>query len=264
METTELINVMTKYEKISVLLSIVAIAISILVPLVQWIWKKWIIRAKLNYLQTGYGYLFINQSGSYIRIESVYEALNKPISIKGISLNVVRKRDNQQRNFSWVAFTSPTNMQFVGANASAVEIAHPFRIEADNVFCAFTEFGEADQNAFRTLLPYYESLKNKAKELKDSGLSYDLAIERYMGCKEYNQASEKLKEELFWVIDKYTATITAAYGKTKEDFILTFEVTTEQFNLLEKNMKESIIIPLKDTYGIPRAMQTVQIHIDTK
>ena len=42
METTELVNVMTKYEKISVLLSIVAIAISILVPLVQWIWKKWI------------------------------------------------------------------------------------------------------------------------------------------------------------------------------------------------------------------------------
>lgn len=250
---------MTIYERWALIISIIAL----LVPVLQWAWKKWIIRAKLNHYQTGYGYLFINQSGSYIRIQSVYEAINKPISVKNISLRVVRKRDNQQRNYSWMAFTSPANVQFVGNSASSVEIAHPFRIEADNVFCAFTEFGEADQNAYRTLLPHYEKLSNKAKILHDSVPNYDEAVVNYITCEEYKQATEKLKEELFWIIDKYTATISVVYGKKKKEFTLAFEVTNEQFSLLESNMKESLIIPLKDVYGIPRAMQAVQVQINS-
>ena len=249
---------MTIYEKWALIISVVAIAI----PVIQWIWNKWIIRAKLNHYQTGNGYLFINQCGSYLRLQSVYEAINKPISIKKISLRVERERDKQERHYVWSSFVSPTNMQFVGSYTSATETAHPFRIEADNVYCAFTEFGEAKQNAYRILLPKYDALMKKAKGLVTNGISIDKAIEEYCSCREYEDAKQSLEKELFWLIDKYKLTLTVEYGKNKKQFSLSFDVTDEQYQVLLQNIKESLIIPLKDVFGLPRNMQPVQVQIE--
>lgn len=105
-------TVMTTYEKWALIISIIAI----LIPIGQLIWKRYVIRARLNHYQTGNGYLFINQSGSYIRLQSVFEAVNKPISIKHISLSIERESDNQKKNYTWSCFTSPVNMQFIGNN----------------------------------------------------------------------------------------------------------------------------------------------------
>ena len=71
---------MTIYEFLAIVLS----AIAILIPIFQAIWKKWIIKEKLNFLPTGRIALFFNQSGSYIRVDGVYEAENKTISVKNI------------------------------------------------------------------------------------------------------------------------------------------------------------------------------------
>ncbi len=251
---------MTVYETWALVISICAL----LIPFLQWVWKKWIVKAKLNHYQTGYGLLYINQSGSYISIQSVFEAVNKPVSVKNLSLCVRRERDNQERNYIWSTFTSPTNMQFVGNNASVVEIAHPFRIEADNVYCAFTEYAEKNQNAFRTISPLYSNLINKAREYKLSNAPFDEALKDYVTTQEYEEVNQALNKELFWLIDKYEATITAQYGKKKKIFTLQFEVTKEQNELLQYNMKEFLVIPLKDCYGLPRAMRPISVQMTEK
>ena len=70
METTA---VLSRYETITTVLSIIAICVSILIPLVQWVYKKWIATAIVKFYPTGQATLFFNQSGSYIRINGVVE-----------------------------------------------------------------------------------------------------------------------------------------------------------------------------------------------
>ena len=41
---------MTVYEKWALILS----AIAILIPIIQWVWKKWIVQPKLNHYHTGF------------------------------------------------------------------------------------------------------------------------------------------------------------------------------------------------------------------
>ena len=54
------IDVMSKYELYSLIISIIAIAISILTPLGKWIYIKIFLTAKLEYYPTGEATLFFN------------------------------------------------------------------------------------------------------------------------------------------------------------------------------------------------------------
>lgn len=251
---------MTKYETVTLIISTIAV----LIPFVQMIWRKWIIKAKLNHYHTGFGYLFINRSGSYIQIQSVFEASNRPISIKMISLHIRRLQDNQQRNYVWSTFTSPANMQFVGRYALSTEIAHPFRIEEDQVQCAFTEYGEKNQNAYRILTPCFEALSCIAKEYLLQRRSYEEAKNEYSLSKEYKEAEKNLEREFFWLIDEYEATVIADYANEKKSFTIVFEVANEQYSALCHNMQECLIAPLKEIYGIPLEMQSVAVRLEDK
>lgn len=249
--------VMTTYEKWALIMS----AIALVLPAFIWLWKRYAICAKLNHYQTGIGYLFINQSGSYIRIQSVFEALNKAVSVKNISLTIKRESDNQQRFFIWSVFTSPVNMQFIGNNASSVEIAHPFRIEENNIYCAFLEYSDQHQKAYRQLTPYYTKLSQVALEMNKSNISYDDAIKVYVSSEEYRDASSSLEKELFWEIDKYTALLCVRYAKKEKIFEIKFDVNSEQYQILRQNMKESLLVPLKTVYNVRPEMLPVTVDV---
>ena len=159
-------------------------------------------------------------------------------------------------------------MRFLGNtvdnNASTTETAHPFRVEADNVCCAFTEFAEPKQYAYRTLLPYFNQLYIIANGIRNNNLSYEDAKEKYLSCKEYRDAEQKLEDELFWRIDKYIATISVTYGKKKTKFIMDFEVSNEQYAILKHNMMEILLFPLNNAYGVRLALQAVAVSITSK
>lgn len=94
---------MTSYEMLAVVLSIIAI----LIPIIQMVWKKWIIQEKLNFLSTGTAFLYFNQSGSYLRIDGVYESVHKPVSIKQLPLKLPDQKDDRKLNLQWSSFISP-------------------------------------------------------------------------------------------------------------------------------------------------------------
>ncbi len=251
---------MTTYEIITLSISIVAI----LIPIIQWIWRKWVVKARLNHYHTGNGFIFINRSGSYIQIQSVFEAVNKPISIKNISLFIKRQRDNQQRNYIWSTFSSPVNMQFVGKYAFSTEIAHPFRIDANQVQCAFIEYGDRNQGAYKTLSPLFNALSKKAKECSMNNIPYAEAEKTYIASKEYKDAEKGMENEFFWIVDKYEATIIAEFAKEAKSFTLSFDVTSEQNSILQQNMKECLLAPLKELYFMPLTIQNVTVMLEDK
>lgn len=248
---------MTFYE----LLAIILAAIAIIIPVVQWIWKKWITKPKLNHLITGRAFLYINRSGSYIQIEGVYDAQNKPILIRKISLKLIRKKDDKALNLIWSTFISPINQQFVGNFASTTEMAHPFRIEQNSMVTAFTEFSDLFNSSGRTFQPYYESLLEEASKLISKGYNYDQALDEYTKANTYEKALPALQKELFWEIGKYRATLQVEYDHKTTNFIYEFEINAETSDLLNHNVKETLIAPLKDVYKVSYSFKSVQVEL---
>lgn len=154
---------MTFYELLAIILGI----IGILIPIIQIVWKKWIVKTKLNFLPTGRVYLF-NQSGPYLRIDGVYEAENKSTSIKDISLKITWCRDEKVLNLSWSCFVSPINQMMVNSIVQTTEVVHPFKIESNNHVCAFIELCNFLNSYNRTFKVKTENLFNRINEKKRS------------------------------------------------------------------------------------------------
>ena len=98
--------------------------------------------AKVRYYPTGQATLFFNQSGSYIRLNGVLEAERSAATIKKMSLTLTRKHDDRKLNLVWSCFISPVNQNMLGNYLQTTEAAHPFRVEADSVACAFIEYSD--------------------------------------------------------------------------------------------------------------------------
>ena len=254
------------FSKITVyeLLALVLATVALFIPLVQWAWKKWCVKPILRHLPTGRAFLFINRSGSYIQIQGVYEAQNKPISVKNIMLKIIRKKDDKALNLKWSTFTSPVNQRIVGNFASTTEIAHPFRIDADSIVCAFTEFGDFFNSSEKTFQPFYNALVKDVKEICVLGLPFDQAIKKYKSAKSYAAATDALKSELFWEIGQYEIIMEVGHGKESSKFLYEFEVNSEDHQHLLHNIDETLLSPLKDAYRIPYDLQIVQVELKDK
>lgn len=158
---------MTFYELLAVILA----AIAIIIPIVQAIWKKWFKKAKLNYISNGKAKLLFNQSGSYLQIDGVYEAINKPISVKKVTVQINRQKDDAKLNLLWSSFRSPVYQNIAGNALQTTETAHPFRIEEDSIMCAFIEFADVFDSFGKTFMqetkPLFENIVRIRKDYAD-------------------------------------------------------------------------------------------------
>lgn len=237
---------MTFYE----LLAIILAAIAIIIPIGQAAWKKWVISAKLHFLPTGRVALFFNQSGSYLRVDGVYEAENKPISVKKIAIKVTRQKDDRKLNLSWSSFLSPVNQNVVGNYLQTTESAHPFRIDANSITSAFTEFGDPFDSFGKTFRSYTAPLFSKIPDIRKSNSCYEEVLQQYMESSDFNSARNRLEKEFFWEIGKYDVEIIAEYGKEKKTFRYEISVGEYEHNYLAENIDEALLSPLKTAYGI--------------
>lgn len=248
---------MTTYEKLAITLSVIAI----LIPIIQWAWRKWAVSPVLSHMTTGKAYLFFNTSGSYLQLEGVFEAERKPITVKNVELKVVKKQNSEALNLSWSVFNSPINQQIVGNYASTMEKAHPFRIEADSVVCAFIEFTDFYESATKSFNPLFNLLLNEAGKLIQSGLNYEQAYSKYIKLESYANAKNALSKHFFWTIGEYLATMEVEYGKKKRSFFYVFEVNESNNERLMSNFNETLLIPLKSVYNMQSSMQSVSIAV---
>ena len=251
---------MTFYE----LLAIILAAIAIVIPIAQAAWKRWLIKPKLNFLPTGRATLFFNQSGSYLRVDGVYEAENKPIALKNVSVTVIRKKDEQKLNLSWSSFISPVNQNVVGNYLQTTESAHPFRIEADSIATAFIEFGDPFDSFGKTFKSYTAPLFDNIPNIKKINNCYKEALQQYMKSSDYTSARTHLEEEFFWKIGQYSVEIVAEYGETSKLFQYDISIGEYEHNYLAHNIDEALLSPLKRAYGIAWDYHTAYVELFAK
>ena len=249
---------MTTYEKWALALSIIAI----LIPFVQWIWKNWMQRPILQYYPTGKAYLHFNTSGSYIRIDGVFEAFNKPIAVKKVTVKIHRESDDKNLNLVWSTLLSPVNQSIAGAYTSTQETAHPFRIDADSIMCAFIEFAPMANSSWRAITPSYDQFTQLCKTIKKDEMTFDDAIKTVKLSAEYSSVKSALEKEFYWRIGNYKVEIQTYYGK-KNTKSFTYGFSVDEYNLakLRNNIGELLLAPLKPMYNIPLSMQVAEIEL---
>lgn len=258
----EEIDEMTRYETIATVISILAVAFSVLIPLVQWAWKKWIMRSKVSFYPTGQAMLFFNQSGSYIRLNAVIESERKATTIKKLKLVLTRERDEQKRNLVWTHLISPVNQSLLGNYVQTTETAHPFRVEADSVACAFVEYcnpsdtsGIKSQKICSDLIPLIQQMIIK-------NITYDKTLSALLKSDEYKDAKNELISDFFWDIGKYQVDITVEYGKhNKKTYSYEFSVSKLEYSELRKNIDEALIVHLKKCFNIPIEFKTPMVEV---
>lgn len=251
---------MSIYELLALIISVVAL----IAPIINWAWKKWIKKAQLHYMSNGTATLFFNQSGSYLRIDGVYEAFIKAVSIKNISISVKRKRDDAKLNLSWSYFISPVNQNLVGNYVQTTEKAHPFRIEVDSIACAFIEFADPFDSAGKVFRLSTKELFAQVQQATVLYREYDEAVAAYRKTSEYAQAKNIIEKDFFWEIGKYDIVICTEFGKEKKEFCFSMFVDEESQKKLHENVDESLIAPLKKEYGVPWCFQNSTVEITEK
>lgn len=261
METTE---VMSKFETITTILSIIAISLSILIPLAQWVWKKWIMRAKVKYYPTGQATLFFNQSGSYIRLNGVIESENKAATIKRLSIVLTRKRDDRKLNLVWSSLVSPVNQSMLGNVVQTTEAAHPFRVEADSVACAFVEYSDTSDSSGKKIRKKCADLVPLILQATQNH-SYDEALAVFSRSPEYVDAKNNLMSEFYWEIGKYDIDVSVEYDKRKKKtFSFEFNVSEQDYNDLHSNIDESLIVSFKDCYNMRCAFRSPIVEVSER
>lgn len=249
--------VMTVYEKWALILS----AIAILIPIIQWVYKKWIATAIVKFYPTGQATLFFNQSGAYIRLNGVLESERSAATIKKLSLVITRNRDDHKLNLAWSYLISPVNQSMLGNYVQTMEVAHPFRVEANSVACAFVEYSDPSDSSGIKIRKTCSDLIPLVQQAV-SGHSYDEALTLFCESTKYLDAKNTLLSDFFWEIGKYSVVVSVEYDKNKnKTFSYQFTVTEQDSMDLRTNIDESLIIKLKEYYRIPLAFKTPLVEI---
>lgn len=248
---------MSKYELCALILSTIAI----LIPIIQWVYNKYFLKPILNHYSTGRALLFINRSGSYIRLEGVFESINKSLVVKDVNVKVNRKKDGNSMNLVWSTFVSPMNQQIAGAYASVSEIAHPIRVEVNSVANAFIEFTDFNESSSQMIQPYYEKLVSRVLSEDNVNQNYSDIYKKYINYEEYRDLKQAISKELFWIISDYELEIKVKYENEEKIFRYKFNISKELFEKIESNIVETCDSILKLRYRIDTKYNTLSVKI---
>lgn len=251
---------MSIYELIAIIISVIAL----LIRIIELIWKKWVVKPILEHLSTGDIILFINKSGSYVEIDGVFEAKNKPISVKNVALKIIRQKDDKILNLDWSTFRSPINQKIIGVYASTMEAVHPFRIEADGIITAFIEFSVFENVSWQHLKHINDKLSILSNKIGDINISFEEAYKKFKKDDLYKDAKLILDKECFWDIGTYEVIMEVEYNKRKIEFLYTFNINSNDYNLIKHNIDETLCLSLKDYYRVPYSYEMIRVKLENK
>ena len=152
----------------------------------------------------------------------------------------------------------------LGNYVQTTEAAHPFRVEADSVACAFVEYSDPlDSSGIKIrricneLAPLIQQIIVKP--------AYNEALAALYESREYIEAKHSLQTDFFWEIGKYSADVIVEYDKKKKNtFSFEFEVSEQCFANLQHNIEESLITDVKKPYGISFAFQSNRVEVSDR
>ena len=95
---------------LSTWISLIALVLSIGIPLFQYIWKTHLVKAKIVFYHDGQVTLCFNKSGPFIRINGVIESKRKSVVIKKVNVELTHVKTSTKLQLPWLLFISGRNV----------------------------------------------------------------------------------------------------------------------------------------------------------
>ncbi len=263
---------MTEYEKLSIIISAFAVLFSVLIPLSQFVYKKYWRRLKLNILPFDKLTLLFNESGSYLKIKFAIDCLNQSVTVKNIKATVTKTSNNETNIFNWLFFES-VQMNFVTGTYTpntifSTQYATPVRYPADTLNPLIVEFANID-NKINSDLAEMKKKKDIAIQeacSRETGVfDYSSFCDRFKQDSKYLSIYNGYSECFLWKEGVYDVKITVTYDNNKlytKSF--TFQINKEEEEILKKNIEEVIFCRLKQSYYIPTSFGLISTDMKEK
>lgn len=234
----------------------IAIATAVLIPFLQFIYRKFFCSPKLNYFANKNMWLYFNYSGPQICISGVYEVKGKPVIIRNISLKLLNGKSEVLSEMAWDATISPvleTNVTHNTGNSSVhiTEMPHPFKVQTDDVTCANLIF--KDEQISKKLSKVFLELQELAHEIKQHShtADYESAYSLYTQNAKYLDAKTYIESIFLWKTGIYDIEITTTYQQKEFVCKYRFQIKDEDKQPLFENIQHVLDYSLLITYGKP-------------
>lgn len=246
---------MTVYEIIAIILS----ALALVMPVVKWSYDKYLKRLEIDFLPSGMITLFHNRSGSYISLGGVYEAQNKPATIKEISAKVVRKSDNATLSLIWSTFPSPVYRKVAGNFETSFEAAHPFKVDADTLAPAFVEFSNSASNMDEISNGILSPVVNASIPLLSQPNIALLAVDASVkALPEYSTAKLALNDHFFWKSGSYEIILTTIHSKGSFEKKYEFQLSNDESTSIRHNIDNLLVAHVAEHFRCSLQMNSVR------
>lgn len=274
-------SAMSSYEKYSLIISIIAIAISIGVPLLQWLYKK-TKRLKLSIIpfENNPPSLLFNESGCYFKLMFCIQCENQDTTITSIEVTLKRQSDTWEKTYKWSSLDS-IYLNWFGNNTAnrinSATYARPYKIKENTLEPFIIEFLIQDDaskvnsecNANETSLfqfmhfnPDYQISSCKTiDELKTTIASIKAGYKR---TNEYSSINKTLKQYFYWKADKYLLNLSIHYGVDKcKQCTYEFEISQEESDEFSKNFEEITFCRLHKSCNLPNNLFSLNKNIQS-
>lgn len=270
---------MSTYEKYSLYISIIAIIISIVVPLVQWIYKK-TKKLKLSVIpfENNPLSLLFNESGSYFKLMFCIQCENQDTTITSIDVKLSRQSDIWEKTYKWSTFDSIYINWFGNNSANRINsatYARPYKIKADTLEPFIIEFSnqndaiellsKCDSNTdklsqFIQFNPKYKI--NSCKNVEELNQTIASIKNAYKQKPEYSSMQKSLQKYFYWKADIYFLNLSVHYGVGKcKQYCFKFEISEEDSNSFSRNYEEISFCRLHKLYNLPTNLFTLNKNI---
>lgn len=246
----------TAYETLAIILA----ALALIVPFLKWIYKKFLKRLKLYFTPSETITLYFNKSGSYVLLGGVFEAKNKAIVIKNISVDIIRDSDNATLQLDWSTFLSLVYRRIGGNYENTCETAHPFKVEANTLFPVNIEFGSLIENIEekndKRLGPIYQYTREVINSTQNPTIPYiDSAVKNN---KTATGVRDSLSDLFFWKEGKYRIVLKTQYNNKLLKHTYKFSLTSDESKKLRENIDNLIVAQVADCFQLKLIMNTVR------
>lgn len=237
---------MSLYQKASLICSAIAILLSILIPLAQYLFKL-AKRRKLSIIPFSSDSLTLlfNESGSYFKLSFCIECQNKNSTISSICAKIIRKSDKLEKTYTWSCFES-VYINWFGQNSdnriNSVSYARPCKLSADTLEPFIVEFSNSDTKELRELCSTRDKNLLRYVQFGDKTFtSLDDFHKFYITRDEYHELCGSYKNYLYWFPGEYELIIELHHDvRKKKSFSFNFSVTENEYKSFCKNT-DSII-----------------------
>lgn len=233
--------------------------LSLLVQFWKWIFNKYIVKTKLNFIPSAMITLYFNKSGSYVSLGGVFEAKRKSAIVKDLSVKIHRQSDNAELSLTWSTFPSPVYRRVAGNYESSFETAHPFKVSADSLEPIFVEFAN-DENVDKRIQDVINSTSSICSAiLSQPNITLPEADSAFKISNEFQNARISLNDDFFWKQDDYVLELTAIYNEDKVcSSQYCFSLSLDESNLLRDNITRLLIQPIGNHFNMTVSVNSVR------